>query len=136
MEEEKKIEKQIDFIQTTNPTNIHCDKCKLLLLRGNVGRYVKEAEGIELPLTRVNAKDVEILKESGVARTELLYEFYLIDDMYKFENIGISKPWKKDIKFLLCPDCHYGPIGYWPPSNQLDPSKSHFFLVKSRIEEK
>jgi hypothetical protein len=39
-------------------------------------------------------------------------EFWLLTDVFAFENIGFSKTVHETIKFLSCADCEVGPIGF------------------------
>jgi len=36
---------------------------------------------------------------------------WVVDNMYKFENIGFSNT-VGTIKYLICADCEVGPVGY------------------------
>lgn len=42
---------------------------------------------------------------------ENFHEFWIIDDMYTFENIGFSNT-VGNYKYLICADCEMGPVGY------------------------
>lgn len=42
--------------------------------------------------------------------TQSFIEYWIIDDMFTFENIGFSNP-VGDYKYLICADCDMGPIG-------------------------
>lgn len=44
--------------------------------------------------------------------TESFKEFWLIDDMFTFENIGFSNT-VGDFKYLICADCDMGPVNYF-----------------------
>lgn len=43
--------------------------------------------------------------------TELLKDYWLVDDMFTFENIGFSNS-VQNTKYLICADCEMGPVGY------------------------
>lgn len=43
--------------------------------------------------------------------TERLSSWWMVADMYTFENIGFSHA-VGTIKYLVCADCEVGPIGY------------------------
>lgn len=49
--------------------------------------------------------------ESEVSETERLKEFWIVPNMFQFENIGFSRD-VGNIKYLVCADCEIGPIGY------------------------
>lgn len=48
-------------------------------------------------------------KES-VTECELLKNYWAVDDMFTFENIGFSNT-VQNKKYLICADCEIGPIG-------------------------
>lgn len=43
--------------------------------------------------------------------TESFKDFWFVDDMFTFENIGFSNT-VGDFKYLICADCEMGPVGY------------------------
>lgn len=49
-------------------------------------------------------------KES-VVESENLRNYWTVDDMFKFENIGFSNT-LQNTKYLICADCEMGPVGY------------------------
>ena len=52
------------------------------------------------------------LEDAGIVK-ENLNQFYVVDDMFEFENIGFTKSVDNDtIKYLICADCEVGPLGF------------------------
>lgn len=49
---------------------------------------------------------------------ELLSDYWMVPDMYMFDNIGFSKPIESGIKYLICADCEIGPIGWYDDNNK------------------
>lgn len=43
---------------------------------------------------------------------ETLNHFWLVPDMYMFENVGFSHT-VGNVKYLTCADCEVGPIGWY-----------------------
>lgn len=43
--------------------------------------------------------------------TEELVDFWFVNDMFIFENVGFSNTVDKR-KYLICADCEMGPLGY------------------------
>ncbi|OLY78108.1 putative guanine nucleotide exchange factor MSS4-like protein [Smittium mucronatum] len=43
--------------------------------------------------------------------------FWCVSDVFKFENIGMSKPVEGDLRYLICADCDCGPLGYHDPKS-------------------
>ena len=41
---------------------------------------------------------------------ETLYDFWLVNGMFTFENVGFSNT-VGNLKYLVCADCEVGPIG-------------------------
>lgn len=42
---------------------------------------------------------------------ELLSQYWAVDDIYKFENLGFSNT-VDNTKYLVCADCEVGPLGW------------------------
>jgi len=69
-------------------------------------------------------------KHSRVAdELETFKEFWVIDDMFTFENIGFSNT-VGDFKYLICADCDMGPIGY----HVISTKKNYIALVRVKHE--
>ena len=59
---------------------------------------------------------------------ETLTNFWLVDNMYTFENVGFSNT-IGTIKYLICADCEIGPIGWHDIQDQ-----AAFFVALDRVE--
>ena len=59
---------------------------------------------------------------------ESLSQFWLVIDMYTFENVGFSKN-VNTTKYLICADCEIGPIGFV----NLDDKVKHYVAL-SRVK--
>ena len=59
---------------------------------------------------------------------DTLTDFWLVKDMFNFENVGFSKT-SGDLKYLLCADCEVGPIGF-----HLLASPNEFYVACSRVQ--
>jgi len=59
-----------------------------------------------------------------------LDKFWMVEDMYHFENVGFSKA-VNNVKYLICADCEMGPIGFHDPS-----SPKEFYVALSRVDHK
>lgn len=55
-------------------------------------------------------------------------DFWVVDDMFTFENIGFSNT-VDGIKYLICADCEIGPVGFHDTSD-----KKAFFIAHDRIK--
>ena len=45
-------------------------------------------------------------------------QFWLVEDMFHFENVGFSKTVNETVKYLICADCEKGPIGWHDVGNR------------------
>lgn len=59
---------------------------------------------------------------------DTLTRFWLVKDMFHFENVGFSKPVNETEKYLICADCEIGPIG-WHDTK----SSKEFFVSAERV---
>ena len=59
---------------------------------------------------------------------EDLMDFWLVDDMFTFENVGFSNT-VENIKYLICADCEIGPIGFHDTRNP-----KAFYVSHSRVK--
>ncbi|XP_054258736.1 guanine nucleotide exchange factor MSS4 [Macrosteles quadrilineatus] len=87
-----------------NKRAVFCVRCPSKILCVGVGQY-KE---IEYSLPNIVSK--KVLQE-GETDEEVLKEYWQIDNMYNFENIGYTNT-VDGKKFLICADCELGPLGW------------------------
>ena len=59
---------------------------------------------------------------------ETLTSFWLVEDMFHFENVGFSKVVNEVEQYLVCADCEVGPIGWTNTSN-----KKKLFVAAERV---
>lgn len=59
---------------------------------------------------------------------DTLTRFWLLTDMFHFENVGFSKTIEEKVKYLICADCERGPIGWHDLTN-----RTEFFLAAERV---
>ena len=93
---------------TENQTNaklISCLRCNCKILEKCKGKFCDDIE-----------KDLHVMhkkKEEAGIEKETFKQWFVVDDMFEFENIGFTKSVDNDtIKYLICADCEVGPIGY------------------------
>ena len=58
-----------------------------------------------------------------------LSKFWLVEDMWHFENVGFSKTVGDSVKYLICADCEVGPIGWHSLQNTKE-----FFVAAERVK--
>lgn len=66
-------------------------------------------------------------KDAQNIETELHRHFWVVNDMFTFENIGFSNT-IGNRKFLTCADCDMGPVGY----HDIDNKKCYIALKRVR----
>ncbi|KRT80976.1 hypothetical protein AMK59_5037 [Oryctes borbonicus] len=64
-------------------------------------------------------------KNDGNIETETVSTFWIVNDMFTFQNVGFSHT-IEDKKYLTCADCEAGPIGY----HDLSQKKSYVALSR------
>ena len=73
--------------------------------------------------------DMTTKYEIGTQPTgDTLKKFWLVQDMYDFENVGFSKTINGTEKYLICADCEIGPIG-WHDTK----ASKEFFVSAERV---
>uniref|UniRef100_A0A182QXS2 Guanine nucleotide exchange factor MSS4 n=1 Tax=Anopheles farauti TaxID=69004 RepID=A0A182QXS2_9DIPT len=105
-----------------NKTNVKCTHCESLILRPANGEI--DHSEFDLPLAKQKRQTAD--KEEDFTR-ETLKDFWMVTDMYTFENIGFSNT-VDNRKYLICADCEVGPIGY----HDLETKKSYIALARVR----
>ncbi|XP_072948101.1 guanine nucleotide exchange factor MSS4 homolog [Epargyreus clarus] len=103
----------------TNKLVVKCKFCGSKILDKNSGKYVSQE--IELPLMQQDTR-----KDSSF-QNETLKDFYHVENMYTFENIGFTHT-VANRKYLSCADCDAGPVGY------CDMDSKHSYVALARIE--
>ena len=63
-------------------------------------------------------------------QTDSLSDFWLVKDMFTFENVGFSNA-INGIKYLICADCEQGPIGWC-----LDSDRNNLYIAHQRVNYK
>uniref|UniRef100_A0A1B0BG38 Guanine nucleotide exchange factor MSS4 n=1 Tax=Glossina palpalis gambiensis TaxID=67801 RepID=A0A1B0BG38_9MUSC len=94
-----------EILNNKNKQNVRCRYCNSLILRKEQGEYLKLQIDLPLMHQKNTTKDVNTIE------TEELVDFWLVNDMFIFENVGFSNTIGKR-KYLICADCDMGPVGY------------------------
>ena len=56
-------------------------------------------------------------------------DFWLVKDMFDFDNVGFSNTVNGREKYLICADCEVGPIGWHDTTN-----KTEYFVAADRVQ--
>ncbi|XP_033626889.1 guanine nucleotide exchange factor MSS4-like [Asterias rubens] len=102
-----------------NVKNLACARCQSIVLRPGLAKATQKK--FFLPHMKVKTANQE--PNDG----EELEDFWLIEGMYTFENVGFTNT-VKSIKYLICADCEVGPIGY----HDLE-TKENFYVAVERV---
>ncbi|CAG2065157.1 unnamed protein product, partial [Timema podura] len=87
-----------------NKRQVRCQRCPSTILSPGTAVYKQ----VEFPLPHMK-KDSSPMKGS---EEELIKDYWLVEDMYSFENVGFSHS-VGGVKYLACADCEVGPIGWF-----------------------
>ncbi|XP_002737952.1 guanine nucleotide exchange factor MSS4-like isoform X1 [Saccoglossus kowalevskii] len=117
-EEDKSLQDLLNA-EGKNIKSLVCQRCQCKVLRPNLGQHVQK----ELFLPHMKKKS----EQQGAMDGETLKEFWVVDDMYTFENVGFTNT-VNDIKYLICADCEVGPIGWHDLSK-----KKEFYIALDRV---
>jgi len=102
----------------TNSVDLSCLKCSSLVLRKGIGSFCKNQFALPQMDDRpggASSKDSEVITD-----------FWVVDDMFKFENVGFSNT-IEHTKYLVCADCECGPIGWQDIRHKM------FYVACSRV---
>jgi len=101
-----------------NSKQIVCPRCGSKILPPKMGSY-EETEF-----------ELQSMKKDTAGTAELLDQFYRVEDMFDFDNMGFTNT-VEHIKFLSCGDCEVGPLGY----HNLQTKKSYLALARISYKE-
>lgn len=103
-----------------NKLRVYCMFCPSTILNAGAARFVN----VEFKLPYVRRKRV-----GEADQQESITDYLLVEDMYAFENIGLSVT-VDNIKYLVCADCEKGPIGW----HDVATKKSYIALSRVKHE--
>lgn len=98
--------------ELSNSQDIFC-KCKTLILRRNQGKLILPTELMQ-----------KVDKNLDIDKNFIRGCYWLVDDMYKFDQIGYTKEIKsqydeaKTLRYLVCADCNQCPLGWFDSSTK------------------
>lgn len=103
-----------------NKVKVFCMYCPSKMLNAGSATFVT----IKFALPYVHHKG-----EGVDDQQETITEYWLVEDMYTFENIGVSHT-VGNVKYLACADCEKGPVGW----HDLATKKSYIALTRVKHE--
>ena len=106
---EADLNELVDSESKKNKKKVVCNRCNSVILLANSATHRKYEPAIELPLMRQSKR--EIVEGASQFQNEKLENFWLVHDMYTFENVGFTNTVDQK-KYLICADCEVGPIGF------------------------
>eukprot|EP00123_Amoebidium_parasiticum_P022967 comp9878_c0_seq1/m.4817 comp9878_c0_seq1/g.4817 ORF comp9878_c0_seq1/g.4817 comp9878_c0_seq1/m.4817 type:complete len:119 (-) comp9878_c0_seq1:61-417(-) len=88
-----------------NAASVHCCRCNCKVLSKDSATLVHRE--YELPHMTLKARG------EGESDRETHIKFWLLTNMYDFDNVGFSNTLEgSTLKYLTCADCEIGPIGW------------------------
>ena len=88
-----------------NAKSLTCLRCPSKILPKQTGVFINDIE-----------KDLHVMhkkQEDAGVKKERFKQFYVVNDMFDFDNVGFTKSVDNDsIKYLICADCEIGPLGW------------------------
>ncbi|KAJ8709998.1 hypothetical protein PYW07_009364 [Mythimna separata] len=110
-----------DYVEDgKNKLIVKCKFCGSKMLDKKSAKYITLEKDLPLMQQDNNRKEGEI-------QNEPITEFYHVENMYTFENIGFTHT-VANCKYLSCADCDAGPVGFY------DMDTKHSYVAISRIE--
>ncbi|XP_038218453.1 guanine nucleotide exchange factor MSS4 homolog [Zerene cesonia] len=103
----------------TNKLLVRCKFCGSKILDRKSGKYMKQEKDLPLMQQEKNS--------DGQVQSEKINEFYFVENMYSFENIGFTHT-VDNYKYLSCADCDAGPVGFY------DMDTKHSYVALSRVK--
>ena len=88
-------------VDEKNGSTLCCSRCQSVILKPGFGVLIEKSTQLPL-LSR---------KADGQDQMETIVHFWLVPDMFLFENIGFSHE-QGELKYLVCADCEIGPLGF------------------------
>ncbi|XP_004927541.1 guanine nucleotide exchange factor MSS4 homolog [Bombyx mori] len=101
-----------------NKLVVQCKFCGSKILDKKSSNYIAQEKDLPL-MQQASNNDREV-------QNETIKEFYHVENMYTFENIGFTHT-VDNHKYLSCADCDAGPVGYH------DTNTRHSYVAISRI---
>uniref|UniRef100_A0A914CSH3 Guanine nucleotide exchange factor MSS4 n=1 Tax=Acrobeloides nanus TaxID=290746 RepID=A0A914CSH3_9BILA len=86
-----------------NSSKVVCAHCSSIIIQDNIAQLV-DNRSFDLPL-------IYQKKEAPSLEKEALSAWWVVDDMFHFENVGFTNA-HEGMKYLTCADCEIGPIGF------------------------
>lgn len=92
----------------TNSKLMTCPYCPSKILLAGKGKYHQEDFYLHVPYKK---------NEPGAVEGETLKDHWMIDDQFKFENVGVTRQvpagstTTREFKYLTCAECERGPLG-------------------------
>ncbi|CAG5054931.1 unnamed protein product [Parnassius apollo] len=111
---------QKDYVEDgQNKLIIKCKFCGSKILDKKSAKYITQEK--KLPFMQQDTR------KDGEVQIETINQFYHVENMYTFENIGFTHT-VANHKYLSCADCDAGPLGYY------DMDTKHSYVALTRVE--
>ena len=131
---------QVPSIGDRNLQTIVCSFCEDIILRPQTA--ILTSKPTLLPRMGVKNdvpadSEANRLSVNGSDHTcDSLESFWLVSDMFTFENVGFSHTVNNQTKYLVCANCERGPIGFSPINPVTNQLEKEFYVAIDRIKYK
>nr|XP_022899837.1 guanine nucleotide exchange factor MSS4 homolog [Onthophagus taurus] len=99
-----------------NARSVTCKFCSSIILQPATA----DISNFEFDLPLMSQR-----KDTHVIETEKVSQFWTVDNIYTFYNVGFSNT-VDNKKYLICGDCEAGPVGY----HDVETKKSYVALIR------
>lgn len=132
---------QVPSVGDRNTQTIVCSFCDDIILRPQTAilttkpTLLPQMNVKKEPTTETDATNR--LSINGSDHTcDSLESFWLVSDMFTFENVGFSNTVNNQTKYLVCANCERGPIGFSPINPSTRQLEKEFYVAIDRIKYK
>jgi hypothetical protein len=123
-----------------NPQTIVCSFCDDIILRPqtailtNKPTLLPQMYNVKNSSTDTDNNRLSINGNDHIC--DSVESFWLVYDMFTFENVGFSNTVNNQTKYLVCANCERGPIGFSPINPSTRQLEKEFYVAIDRIKYK
>jgi hypothetical protein len=123
-----------------NTQTIVCSFCDDIILRPQTAILTNKPTLLpQMKVEKVSSTESENNRLSINGNDHLcdsIESFWLVSDMFTFENVGFSNTVNNQTKYLVCANCERGPIGFSPLNPSTRQLEKEFYVAIDRIKYK
>lgn len=124
-----------------NTQTIICSFCDDIILRPQTAILTNKPTLLpQMTANKSASNDASEPNRLSINGTDLpcdsVDNFWLVSDMFTFENVGFSNTVNNQTKYLVCANCERGPIGFSPINPSTRQLEKEFYVAIDRIKYK